>query len=65
MESGQRKDAEGKIVPAKSSNGSQAEYNGKPVFSADWHPSISANPVPVVLPARARRAVAWRWAWTG
>ena len=44
MESGQRKDASGKIVPRKIINKFIAEFNGKTVFEADWNPAISSNP---------------------
>lgn len=44
MESGQRKDASGKIVPRKIINTFTAAFNGKTVFEADWNPAISANP---------------------
>ena len=44
MESGQRKDAQGKPIPRKIINKFTCEFNGKPVFEADWHPAISANP---------------------
>jgi sulfur-oxidizing protein SoxZ len=44
MESGQRKGSDGKTVPRKIINRFTASFNGKPVFSADWHPAISANP---------------------
>lgn len=44
MESGQRKDSAGKTVPRKIINKFTATFNGKPVFEADWHPAISANP---------------------
>lgn len=44
MESGQRKDASGKIIPRKIINRFTAAFNGKPVFEAEWYPSISANP---------------------
>ena len=44
MESGQRKDAAGKIVPRKIINKFTAAFNGKTVFEADWNPAISANP---------------------
>jgi sulfur-oxidizing protein SoxZ len=44
MESGQRKDSAGKTVPRKIINKFTAAFNGKPVFEADWHPAISANP---------------------
>ncbi|QLH73410.1 thiosulfate oxidation carrier complex protein SoxZ [Rhodopseudomonas palustris] len=44
MESGQRKDASGKIVPRKIINTFTAQFNGKMVFEAEWNPAISANP---------------------
>jgi sulfur-oxidizing protein SoxZ len=44
MESGQRKDAAGKTIPRKIINKMSVAFNGKPVFEADWHPAISANP---------------------
>ena len=44
MESGQRRASDGKVVPRKIINRFTATFNGKPVFEAEWHPSISANP---------------------
>ena len=44
MESGQRKDSAGKTVPRDIINTFQAAFNGKPFFTAEWFPSISANP---------------------
>ena len=44
MESGQRKDAQGKTVPRKIINKFTCEFAGKPVFSADLEPGIAANP---------------------
>lgn len=44
MESGQRKDAEGKTIPRRIINAVAVTYNGKPVFSAKLEPAISANP---------------------
>ncbi|MHC5653579.1 thiosulfate oxidation carrier complex protein SoxZ [Stappia sp.] len=44
MESGQRKDADGKIIPRQIINKFTCEFNGKPVFSCDLDPAISANP---------------------
>ncbi len=35
MESGQRKDKDGKTIPRKIINKFACEFNGKPVFSAD------------------------------
>jgi sulfur-oxidizing protein SoxZ len=44
MESGQRKDKDGKTIPRKIINKFTAEFNGKPVFSATLEPAIAANP---------------------
>lgn len=44
MESGQRKDSEGKTIPRQIINKFTAEFNGKPVFEANLEPAISANP---------------------
>lgn len=44
MESGQRKDRDGNTIPRKIINKFTCTLNGKEVFSADWHPAISANP---------------------
>ncbi|HEX2841259.1 thiosulfate oxidation carrier complex protein SoxZ [Hyphomicrobium sp.] len=44
MESGQRKDAAGKIIPRHIINKFTATFNGQEILSADWHPAISANP---------------------
>lgn len=44
METGQRKDASGQIVPAHYIQTVTAECNGKPVMTADWGPAVSKNP---------------------
>ena len=45
METGQRKDKKtGETIPRMIINKFVATYNGKEVFTADWHPAISANP---------------------
>ena len=44
MESGQRRDASGKIVPRKIINRFTCSFNGKPVFECDLEPAIAANP---------------------
>ena len=44
MESGQRKDKKGNLIPRKIINKFTCEFNGKPVFSCDLDPAISANP---------------------
>lgn len=44
MESGQRRDGAGKVIPRKILNKFTAAFEGKTFFEADWHPAISANP---------------------
>ena len=44
MESGQRKDAEGKVVPAHFIREVSARHNGKMVLSAQWGPAVAKNP---------------------
>lgn len=44
MESGQRKDAAGRTIPAWFIQEVSATLNGRPVLSAQWGPSISKNP---------------------
>ena len=63
MESGQRKDAAGAIVPRKILNKFSAAFNGKIVFAADWHTSISANPYQSFF-YRAVESGEFTFAWT-
>lgn len=44
MESGHRKNAAGKVVPAWHIEQVTISLNGKPVLSADWGPGVSKNP---------------------
>jgi sulfur-oxidizing protein SoxZ len=44
METGQRKDSAGKVIPRKILNKFSCTVNGKEVFSADFEPAVSANP---------------------
>jgi len=44
MESGQRKDSSGKVVPRKIIKQFTAFFNGKEIMRVDLHPAISANP---------------------
>jgi sulfur-oxidizing protein SoxZ len=45
METGQRKDASGNVVPAHFIQAITAQLNGKTVFAADVSQAISRNPV--------------------
>ena len=44
MESGQRKDKDGNVIPRSIINRFTAEYNGKSVIDITLEPSISTNP---------------------
>jgi sulfur-oxidizing protein SoxZ len=44
METGQRKDAQGKTIPAWFIQNVTATHNGKTVLSAEWGPAVSKNP---------------------
>ena len=44
METGQRKDADGAVVPAHYIVKVVGTCNGREVLSADWGPSVSKNP---------------------
>jgi sulfur-oxidizing protein SoxZ len=44
METGQRKDAAGKTIPAWFIQEVTAAHNGKQVLSAQWGPAVSKNP---------------------
>lgn len=44
METGQRKDPDGKTIPRQIINGFAAKFAGAEVFAAEIHPGMSANP---------------------
>ena len=44
METGQRKDAEGKTIPAWFIQEVTASLNGKQILAAEWGPAVSKNP---------------------
>ena len=44
METGQRKDAAGKLIPAHFIQSVSATWQGKVVLSAQWGPAVSKNP---------------------
>ncbi len=63
MESGQRKDKDGKTIPRKIINKFVAEFNGKPVFSADLDPAIAANPY-LQFNAKVNESGTFKFSWT-
>ena len=44
METGQRKDAQGKLIPGWFIQSITATYGGRTVLSAEWGPAIAKNP---------------------
>jgi len=64
METGQRKDAAGKTVPAWHIQEVTASLNGKQVLTAEWGTAVSKNPFMqfVIKGAKAgdKIAVAWK-----
>ena len=44
METGQRKDAAGKTIPAWHISDVTASLNGKQILSAEWGPAVAKNP---------------------
>ncbi len=63
METGQRKDAAGKLIPAWYIQEVTATHNGKPVLTAEWGTAVSKNPFLqfVVKGAKAGDKVAITW----
>ena len=63
METGLRKDAAGKVIPAWFIQEVSASHNGKPVMTAQWGPAISKNPFLqfVVKGAKAGDKIAVTW----
>jgi sulfur-oxidizing protein SoxZ len=44
METGQRKDSAGKVIPAWHISEVTATHNGKAVLNAEWGPAVAKNP---------------------
>lgn len=63
MESGQRKDKDGKTIPRKIINKFTAEFNGKPVFSATIEPAVAANPY-LQFTAKVEESGTFKFSWT-
>ena len=63
MESGQRKDADGKLVPAWHIRDVEVRWKGQGVLQARWGPSVSRDPYLefTLLQARVGDRIAVRW----
>ncbi len=62
MESGQRKDKDGNVIPRKIINKFTCEFNGKPVFACDIDPAVSANPY-FEFKAKVAESGTFKYAW--
>lgn len=62
MESGQRKDKDGNPIPRQIINKFTCEFNGKPVFSCDIEPAISANPY-LEFNAKVTKSGSFKFTW--
>jgi sulfur-oxidizing protein SoxZ len=63
MESGQRKDKDGKVIPRKIISKFNCDFNGAPVFSCDVDPAVSANPY-FEFNAKVAESGTFKFAWT-
>ena len=63
METGQRKDSAGKVIPAWFIQEISATHNGKSVMNAQWGPAVAKNPFLqfTVKSARAGDKIAVTW----
>ena len=63
METGQRRDAAGQLVPAWHIQEVSAQHNGKTVMTAQWGPAVSKNPFMqfVVKGAKAGDKITISW----
>jgi sulfur-oxidizing protein SoxZ len=63
METGQRKDSAGKVIPAWFIQDVTATLNGKTVLTAEWGPAVSKNPFMqfTIKGAKAGDKVAISW----
>jgi sulfur-oxidizing protein SoxZ len=63
METGQRKDKDGKTIPRKIINTFTCEFNGKSVFSANLDSAVAANPYMQFF-AKVEESGTFKFSWT-
>jgi sulfur-oxidizing protein SoxZ len=63
MESGQRRDRNGNLIPRKIINRFTCTFNGRPVFACDLEPAIAANPY-LQFSVRVEESGTFRFTWT-
>lgn len=62
MESGQRKDEEGNVIPRKIINKFTCEFNGTVIFSCDIDAAVAANPY-MEFKAKVMEAGTFKFTW--
>lgn len=62
MESGQRKDKSGNVIPRQIINSFECAFNGEVVFSCDMDPAVSANPY-LEFTARVEESGIFAFTW--
>jgi len=63
MESGQRKDKDGNVIPRKIINKFECTFNDDPVFGCDIDPAVSANPF-IEFRAKVNESGTFKLIWT-
>jgi sulfur-oxidizing protein SoxZ len=63
MESGQRRDRNGNLIPRKIINRFTCTFNGRPVFACDLEPAIAANPY-LQFSVKVEESGTFRFVWT-
>jgi sulfur-oxidizing protein SoxZ len=63
MESGQRKDDDGNLIPRKIINKFVCSFNGSPVFSCAIDPAVAANPY-LEFRAKVMESGTFTFEWT-
>jgi sulfur-oxidizing protein SoxZ len=62
MESGQRRDKDGKIIPRMIINNFICTFNGKPVFSCGLESAVAANPY-LQFSAKVEEGGTFKFSW--
>jgi len=63
MESGQRKDKEGNVIPRMIINKFECSFNGAVIFSCDIDPAVAANPF-LEFRAKVTESGTFKFTWT-
>ena len=63
METGNRKDKEGKVIPRLILNKFNCTLDGAEIFSANMHPAVSANPY-ITFYIKAEKSGSYEFTWT-